>query len=93
MKTVDDKHALLFTRLLPITLLVTGASAVFMWFAFTPEMRRIEGSPAYFADELRTLGPMSVYERWGLAFFAAATLLVGFTAGGALTVPAKQTLG
>jgi len=63
------------TRLLPITLLVTAASSIFMWFAFTPEMTRIEGSPAYFAAELRMLGPMSANERWGLGFFAAATLL------------------
>jgi sodium-dependent dicarboxylate transporter 2/3/5 len=63
------------TRLLPITLLLTGASAVFMWFAFKPEMARIEGSQGYFVEELRTLGPMSAQERWGLVLFTVATLL------------------
>ena len=63
------------TRLLPITLIVTAASAVFMWAVFKPEMTRIEGSHEYFIQELRRLGPMSVPERWGLVFFVAATLL------------------
>lgn len=63
------------TRLLPLTLLVAGASLVFMRFAFRPEMRRVEGTREYFAQELRGLGPMSVPERWALALFAGATLL------------------
>ena len=63
------------TRLLPITLLLVVASAVFMRLAFTPEMPRIDGSREYFVSELRTLGPMSVPERWGLALFSVATLL------------------
>lgn len=63
------------TRLLPLTLVATASSAVFMWFVFKPEMQRIGGSPAYFSQELRTLGPMSVPERWGLVFFVVATLL------------------
>jgi sodium-dependent dicarboxylate transporter 2/3/5 len=62
-------------RLLPITLLLTGASAVFMWFVFRPEMARIEGSGGYFVEELRTLGPMSSQEWWGLVLFSSATLL------------------
>ena len=63
------------TRLLPLAALVVVASLAFMRFALRPEMRRVEGTRAYFADELRTLGPMSVPERWGLGLFAAATLL------------------
>ena len=73
------KHEFLFstwvTRMLPITVLTIGASMAFMWFAFRPELQRIEGSRAYFSQELRTLGPMSTPERWGLALFAAAALL------------------
>lgn len=63
------------TRLLPVTVLITGASLVFMRFAMRPEIVRVEGSRAYFAQELRALGRMSVPERWGLTLFAAATLL------------------
>jgi sodium-dependent dicarboxylate transporter 2/3/5 len=72
-------HEFLFTtwvtRLLPLTLLITGASLLFMRFAFKPEMDRVDGTPAYFASELRSLGSMSVPERWGLGLFAAATFL------------------
>jgi sodium-dependent dicarboxylate transporter 2/3/5 len=63
------------TRLLPLTLLITAASLVFMRFALRPEMERLEGTRDYFAGELRTLGRMAVFERWGLGLFAAATLL------------------
>jgi len=47
--------------------LVAVASAAFMRWALAPEMEQVEGSRAYFAHELRTLGAMSVPERWGLA--------------------------
>jgi sodium-dependent dicarboxylate transporter 2/3/5 len=62
------------TRLLPLTLLITAASLVFIRFALKPEMARLEGTREYFAQELRELGAMSVPERWGLALFAIATL-------------------
>jgi sodium-dependent dicarboxylate transporter 2/3/5 len=72
-------HEFLFTtwlaRLLPLTVLITAASAVFMHFAFTLERDRMEGSREYFTRELHSLGPMSVPERWGLWFFVAAALL------------------
>jgi solute carrier family 13 (sodium-dependent dicarboxylate transporter), member 2/3/5 len=72
-------HEFLFstwvTRLLPLTLIVTGASVVFLRVAITPEIDRIEGTREYFAGALHELGAMSVPERWGLALFAAATLL------------------
>lgn len=72
-------HEFLFTtwvvRVLPMTAVVACAAFVYMRFAFRPEMDRVEGSRAYFAGELRGLGAMSVPERWGLALFAAATLL------------------
>jgi len=72
-------HEFLFTtwvvRLLPVTVLVTVASIVFMRFAFKPEMDHVAGSRDYFAQELRALGRLSVPERWGLGLFAVATLL------------------
>jgi sodium-dependent dicarboxylate transporter 2/3/5 len=72
-------HEFLFTtwvtRLLPLTLLVAGVAALFMRFAFTPEMDRVDGTRSYFVQELRALGPISVPERWGLALFGTAMLL------------------
>ena len=38
-------------------------------------MSSVEGTHDYFKRELNDLGPMSTPEKWGLAFFAAATLL------------------
>ena len=38
-------------------------------------MIKFKGTQTYFLSELQTLGKMSVPEKWGLAFFAAATLL------------------
>ena len=70
-------HEFLFmtwvTRLLPLTAAVAAVSFVFMWFAFKPEIDRVEGSRDYFAQELRSLGRMTAPETWGLAFFLAAT--------------------
>jgi sodium-dependent dicarboxylate transporter 2/3/5 len=63
------------TRLLPLTLLITAASLVFMRFALRPEVPHVSGTRDYFASELRRLGPMAVPERWGLGLFAAAILL------------------
>jgi len=72
-------HEFLFTtwltRVLPLTLVVTAVSIVFLRFAFRLDRDRFEGSPAYFAQELRALGTMSVPERWGLGLFTAATVL------------------
>ena len=54
-------HEFLFTtwltRVLPLTIFIAGASLIYMRFAFEPEMERVEGSRAYFAQELRSLGP------------------------------------
>ena len=72
-------HEFLFTtwltHMLPLTVLVSGVSFVFMRFALKPEMDHVEGTRTYFLDELRQLGKMSVPEKWGLFFFVAATLL------------------
>jgi solute carrier family 13 (sodium-dependent dicarboxylate transporter), member 2/3/5 len=72
-------HEFLFTtwvvRLLPITLLAVVASVSFTVMSLRSGQERFEGTRAYFAQELRALGPMSMPERLGLGFFAAATLL------------------
>lgn len=72
-------HEFLFmtwvTRLLPLTLAVVAVSFAFMHFAFRPELTHVEGTRDYFSQELRTLGGMTTPEKWGLAFFVAATLL------------------
>ena len=72
-------HEFLFTtwlwRVLPATVLLSIASALFMRYAFTPEIERVEGSRTYFKDQLASLGALTAPERWGLIFFAAATLL------------------
>ena len=72
-------HEFLFTtwvtRLMPLTILITAVSLIFMRFAFKPEMDRVDGTREYFSQELRALGKMSVPEKWGLSFFVAATLL------------------
>lgn len=72
-------HEFLFTtwltRVLPLTVLIACAALAFMAFAFKPEISRVEGSRAYFLQELRALGAMSVPEKWGLSLFVAATLL------------------
>lgn len=72
-------HEFLFTtwltRIMPLTILVACVSLIFMRFAFKPEMDRVEGTRTFFSKELAALGKMSVPEKWGLAFFAAATLL------------------
>ena len=72
-------HEFLFmtwvTRLLPLAAAVAAVSFAFMWFAFKPEIDRVEGSREYSAQELRSLGRMTAPETWGLAFFLAATML------------------
>lgn len=72
-------HEFLFTtwavRLAPLTVLALAAAAVFMTVALKPEIERVEGSRAYFSQELLQLGPMSAPERIGLGFFVAAILL------------------
>jgi sodium-dependent dicarboxylate transporter 2/3/5 len=73
------EHEFLFTtwvtHILPLTVLTALVAFVFMRFAFTPEMDRVEGTHRYFTDELRKLGRMRAPEWWGLALFAVATLL------------------
>lgn len=72
-------HEYLFTtwlwRVLPLTLLLMVVSVVFIRRALRLEIERLDGSKAFFAQELHALGPMSGPERWGLALFGAAALL------------------
>jgi sodium-dependent dicarboxylate transporter 2/3/5 len=63
------------TRVLPLALLAAVASFAFMRFAFKPEIERVDGTRAYFKQQLIELGKLSVPEKWGLGLFAAATLL------------------
>jgi sodium-dependent dicarboxylate transporter 2/3/5 len=71
-------HEFLFTtwltRVLPLALLSTAVSFLFMRVAFRPEVSHVEGTRHYFSDELQKLGKMSTPEKWGLAFFVTATL-------------------
>ena len=76
--TVID-HEFLFmtwvTRLLPFTVAIAAVSFIFMRYAFQPELEQVEGTRAYFSRELRSLGKLTVPEKWGLFFFLAATVL------------------
>jgi solute carrier family 13 (sodium-dependent dicarboxylate transporter), member 2/3/5 len=72
-------HEFLFmtwvTRLLPLTIAIAAVSFVFMMFAFKPELEHVPGTRDYFSRELRSLGKLTVPEKWGLCFFLAATVL------------------
>jgi sodium-dependent dicarboxylate transporter 2/3/5 len=72
-------HEFLFTtwlaRVLPLTIMTTGVAFLFFRFAFKPEIDHVNGTRSYFVEELRSLGKMSVPEKWGLLFFCAATAL------------------
>jgi sodium-dependent dicarboxylate transporter 2/3/5 len=72
-------HEFLFmtwvTRLLPLTVAIALASFAFMNAALKPEIDHVDGTRDYFAQELRSLGKMTMPEKVGLAFFLAATLL------------------
>ena len=82
IRLVEDtliSHEFLFTtwvtRLLPLAAIGAAASFIFMSVALKPELERVEGSKEYFSGELRSLGRMSVPEKWGLWLFLGATLL------------------
>ena len=72
-------HEFLFTtwvtRMLPLTVLIGAVSLIFMRFAFKPEVDQVEGTREYFSRELRSLGKLTVPEKWGLALFLTAILL------------------
>lgn len=72
-------HEFLFmtwvTRLLPFSIAIAAVSFIFMRFAFQPELEHVEGTRDYFSGQLRTLGTLTVPEKWGLFFFLGATAL------------------
>ena len=72
-------HEFLFTtwlgRVLPLTVLLCVASALFMRYGLTPEIEQVPGSRSYFKEQLSGMGTLSTPERWGLLLFSAATLL------------------
>jgi sodium-dependent dicarboxylate transporter 2/3/5 len=72
-------HEFLFmtwvTHLLPLSLAIAAVSFLFINVAFTPELEHVEGTRDYFAGELRSLGRLTVPEKWGLLLFLAATVL------------------
>jgi sodium-dependent dicarboxylate transporter 2/3/5 len=72
-------HEFLFVtwlwRFLPITIVFVIVSMVYMWFAFRPEIEQVEGSRAFYREQIRAMGPMSVQERWGASLFVIATTL------------------
>ena len=72
-------HEFLFTtwvtRMLPLTVLIAAVALIFMRFAFKPELDQVEGTREYFSRELRSLGNLTVPEKWGLGLFLTAILL------------------
>ncbi len=64
-------HEFLFmtwvTRLLPFTIVLAVVSFMFMRLAFRPELEHVEGTRDYFSRELRSLGKLTVPEKWGLS--------------------------
>ena len=65
-------HEFLFmtwvTRLLPLTVAIGAVSFLFVNYAFRPELEQVEGTREYFSRELRSLGPLTMPEKWGLCF-------------------------
>jgi sodium-dependent dicarboxylate transporter 2/3/5 len=77
-QSVLDHEFLFMTwviRMLAFSVAVAAVSFAFVTYAFTPEQEQVAGTRDYFAGELRSLGPLSVPERWGLVLFLAATTL------------------
>ena len=85
MKFVQDqvtRHEFLFVTWLthnaPLTIAVVFVVLVYIRFAVKPEISETPGTPSYFKDELKKLGPITSQEKWGLGLFVFATAL-GFT--------------
>ena len=72
-------HEFLFmtwvTRVLPFSIAIAAVSFIFMRVAFTPELAHVTGTREYFSAELRSLGDLTVPEKWGLGLFVTATML------------------
>ena len=62
-------------RFLQLSLAVMLVTFLYVCVAFKPEIGRLQGTRQFFIGELRSLGPMSVHEKWGFVLFFAAALL------------------
>ena len=62
-------------RMLPLSIAAVIITAVFLRFAFKPELDAASGTRSYLLEQLRGLGAMSRPEKWALCFFAGAALL------------------
>ena len=62
-------------RFLPLSLAVMLVTFLYVRVAFKPEIKQVEGTREFFVGELRSLGPMSVQEKWGFLLFTAAAVL------------------
>ena len=56
-------------RFVPLSLAVMLVTFVYVRFAFRPEIGEVEGTREFFLGELKSLGPMSVQEKWGFVLF------------------------
>ena len=64
-----------FVRFLPLSLAVMLVTFLYVRVAFKPEISEVAGTRQFFVGELKSLGPMSVQEKWAFALFAAAAIL------------------
>ena len=62
-------------RFVPLSLAVMLVTFVYVRFAFRPEISEVEGTREFFLGELKSLGAMSVQEKWGFVLFGIAALL------------------
>ena len=62
-------------RFVPLSLAVMLVTFIYVRFAFKPEISEVQGTRQFFLGELRSLGPMSVQEKWGFVLFAIAAVL------------------
>jgi len=62
-------------RFLPLSLSVMLVTFLYVRFAFKPEIKEVEGTRDFFLSELKSLGPMSIQEKWGFFLFTGAALL------------------
>ena len=63
------------TRFLPLSLAVMIVTFIYVRFAFKPEIAEVEGTREFFLSELKSLGSMSIQEKWGFFLFVSAALL------------------
>ncbi|MFL2547335.1 MAG: SLC13 family permease [Candidatus Rariloculaceae bacterium] len=64
-----------FTRFLPLSIAVMIVTFIYVRFAFKPEITEIKGAREYFVGEFKSLGTMSIQEKWCFVLFLVAALL------------------